>query len=120
MSNPFQNIGKNALYLSAVGVLSVVLVKAVVRSQRDAKYKPEALINGGDPNSDGYYDNLAQVKPGFPIPKRRAQADDEYDLELSDAATTRKSKYEAGGVSAMTRKRGDRLSLFSRNRNNDD
>lgn len=118
MSNPFGNIGRNVLYISAVGVFSVVVVKAIVRSQRDAKYKPQALINGENNNDESYYDNLAQVKPGFPIPKKK-QASDEFDLELSEAATTRKSKYEAGGISAMTRKRGDRLGLFSR-RNDDE
>lgn len=113
MSNPFGKVGRTVLYVSAVGVFSVVVVKAIVRSQRDAKYKPHELIDGQGNRNDGYYDNLAQVKPGFPIPKK-TQASDEFDLELSEAATTRKSKYEAGGISAMTRKRGDRLGFLNR------
>lgn len=115
MSNPFKNIGKNLLYISGVGVLSLVIVKSIVRARRDAKFKPHALVGDEASSAQDYYDNLAQVKPGFPLPKK---LDKDEEFSIVDAATTRKSKYEAGGVSAVTRRRGDRLGFLDR-RNND-
>lgn len=59
--------------------------------------------NNGKDQAMGYYDNVALVKPGFPLP--RGQQSDEGE---------RKSEYEGSGMSVMSRKRGDKLGFMNR------
>ncbi|CAI4038242.1 SMKI04G5845 [Saccharomyces mikatae IFO 1815] len=112
MSNPFQNIGKNLLYISAAGITSIFIVKTIVKSRRDAKFIPKARGNSDEMNERDYYDNLAQVKPGFPLPKHGDNSIDNSE----DHGLARKSKYEGSGLSAVTRKRGDKLGFLDRRR----
>ena len=63
-------------------------------------------------NERDYYDNLAQVKPGFPLPKHGDNSIDNSE----DHGLARKSKYEGSGLSAVTRKRGDKLGFLDRRR----
>lgn len=89
--------------------LSIYTIKYINTKRRDDKYKPEARITDRMKSSDkkwDYYDNLAHIKPGFPIKDPRDMAN-ESDFK-------RKSKFEAGGVAAVTRKRGDRLGFWDR------
>lgn len=69
-----------------------------------------------------YYANIAQVKPGFPLPKPSSNNNNNNngrDLNNKNEHTfQRKSEYEAGGVSAVTRKRGDKLGFWNRRSNN--
>ncbi|CAI1851153.1 hypothetical protein SEUBUCD646_0B04890 [Saccharomyces eubayanus] len=113
MSNPFQNIGKNLLYISAAGIASIYIVKTIVKTRRDAKFTPQARGKNGELKERDYYDNLAQVKPGFPLPK---QANNNADGS-EDHGLVRKSKYEGSGLSAATRKRGDKLGFLDRRGN---
>lgn len=50
-----------------------------------------------------YYDNLAHVKPGFPLPKS----------EQGDGETQRKSEFEGPGMSVLSRRSGDKLGVFN-------
>lgn len=104
---------KNLLYISAAGIASIYVVKTIVKARRDAKFIPKARGNNGEVNEKNYYDNLAQVKPGFPIPK---DGGDNIDCS-EDHQLVRKSKYEGSGLSAVTRKRGDKLGFLDRRRN---
>lgn len=101
--------------ITGVGIGSIYLAKVVIKRRRDAKFQPKAIYSNkpgtmGDlKNKDpsvSYYENLAQVKPGFPIHK-----------DGEDKVPARKSKYEASGLSAVTRKRGDKLGFLDRRRN---
>ncbi|QLQ78227.1 hypothetical protein HG537_0A04740 [Torulaspora globosa] len=105
--NPFQNLGKNIVYVAIGAIASVLVVKAVVRSKREANYSPSAVANHQEDNAKtaGYYDNLAQVRPGFPLPSERPVEPIE-----------RKSEFEGPGMSVLSRKRGDRLGFFDRKR----
>lgn len=92
---------KNAIYLSVFGILSVVLVKSIIRERRDAKFNPHARDAPANRSDVDYYENLAQVKPGFPLP--------------SDASSQeRKSEFEGAGLSYLSRKRGDKLGFLDR------
>lgn len=106
-STPLYSTSKNIIYVSIGAVASVLVVKTVVRSRREAKYSPSVMASSGEDStrSDQYYDNLAQVKPGFPLPKQQ-QAE----------PTERKSEFEGPGMSVLSRKRGDRLGFFDRKR----
>ncbi|CAI4057476.1 hypothetical protein SUVZ_02G4950 [Saccharomyces uvarum] len=112
MSNPFQNIGKNLLYISAAGIASIYIVKTIVKTKRDAKFTPQARGKNEKVQERDYYDNLAQVKPGFPLPK---QVNNSVD-DSKDHGLLRKSKYEGSGLSAATRKKGDKLGFLDRRR----
>lgn len=101
------------MYISAAGIASIYVVKTVVKSRRDAKFIPKARGNNGEANEKNYYDNLAQVKPGFPLPKH----EDDNINSSEDHGLVRKSKYEGSGLSAVTRKRGDKLGFLDRRRN---
>lgn len=101
--------------------ISIYTIKYINNKRRDDKYKPLAMIpnvsNGTNSANEkwDYYDNLAQIKPGFPIrdPRKKLDGNDENEFK-------RKSKYEAGGVAAVTRKRGDRLGFWNRRQNDQD
>ncbi|SJM84388.1 uncharacterized protein ZBIST_1623 [Zygosaccharomyces bailii] len=103
MSNPFQNIGRNAACLLAVAIASVVVVKSTVRNKKEARYSTSATANSSAENSGGYYDNIAQVRPGFPLPQNQNSEHQE-----------RKSVYEGPGMSRASRKKGDKLGFFDR------
>ncbi|CAI4059092.1 Coi1p SKDI_04G5925 [Saccharomyces kudriavzevii IFO 1802] len=112
MSNPFQNIGKNLLYISTAGIASIYIVKTIVKTRRDAKFIPKARGDNGEVSERDYYDNLAQVRPGFPLPKQNGN-----NIDPECHGLVRKSKYEGSGLSAATRKRGDKLGFLDRRRN---
>lgn len=106
--NTFRGLVRNVVYLTATGIASVVIVKSIVRMRRDEQFRPgaaSALPEGGS-SADHYYSNLASVKPGFPLPR------DEQD----DDSFKRKSKYEGNGMSAATRRAGDKLGFLDRRR----
>ncbi|CCK69574.1 Coi1p KNAG_0C04730 [Huiozyma naganishii CBS 8797] len=107
--NPFKHVGKSILYVSVAGILSIYISKSIIRRRREAKFQPNAKMAADehDRNNNTYYDNLAQVKPGFPLPKE------------DGSVPERKSKYEAGGISAVSRKRGDKLGFWDRRRDDD-
>lgn len=90
---------KNILYLTAAGAFSVILVKTIIRSQRDAKFIPLAKDQGAE--GGDYYSNVANVKPGFPLPADAASSD-------------RKSEFEGSGLSYRSRKSGDKLGFWDR------
>lgn len=98
-------LSKNIIYVSIGAVASVLVVKGVVRSRREAQYTPSAMAKHDEEKTktNGYYDNLAQVKPGFPLPSHKQE----------DVAE-RKSEFEGPGMSVLSRKRGDRLGFFDR------
>lgn len=82
------------------------MVKGVVRSRREAQYSPSAVANHEEQSKTaGYYDNLAQVRPGFPLPSQK-----------QTEAIERKSEFEGPGMSVLSRKRGDRLGFLDRKR----
>lgn len=120
---------KTVGYVFFGGAISIYIVKSIIKSRRDAKFKPQAMvIDSGialnqdrDRMIDDYYGNIAQVKPGFPLPKTSSSKDNSNEGSNDENMHTfqRKSKYEAGGVSAITRKRGDKLGYWSRRSNND-
>ncbi|KAK5780125.1 hypothetical protein RI543_002667 [Arxiozyma heterogenica] len=121
----FKTVG----YVFLGGALSIYIVKSIIKSKRDAKFKPQAMIDdyevalnqSKDKMIDDYYANIAQVKPGFPLPKsasNKGNSNGGPNVENAHAFQ-RKSKYEAGGVSAVTRKRGDKLGFWNRRSNND-
>ncbi len=84
---------------------------------QDIEYN-KSLDHERDQFAQDYYSNIAQVKPGFPLPKNALK--DSSDPNATEENTFhRRSKYEAGGVSAITRKRGDKLGFWDR-RNKDD
>ncbi|CCD22599.1 Coi1p NDAI_0A04430 [Naumovozyma dairenensis CBS 421] len=109
--NPFKNIGKNILIISGISIASIYTVKSIVRKRREAKFTPKALAlsrkTAEENTLSDYYDNLAQVKPGFPIPKPK-------DDSSSTNILPRKSVYEASSPSVITRKRGDKLGFLDR------
>lgn len=79
------------------------------------------MIEQGGSNDNfvaDYYANIAKVKPGFPLPQHALKDGSTADKD-DENVFHRKSKYEAGGVSAMSRKRGDKLGFLDR-RNKDD
>lgn len=84
-----------------------MVVKSIVRGRREAKFIPSAMVSSknGEDQALGYYDNVALVKPGFPLPQ--GQQSDEGK---------RKSEYEGSGMSVMSRKRGDKLGFMDRKR----
>lgn len=101
MSNPFQNIGKNALYLCIALTASVVIAKTVIRGEKVSKFNPQTVGEEPATDKDKYYSNLAQVQPGFPLKKQKEEIH-------------RKSEFEGAGLSYVTRKRGDKLGFLDR------
>lgn len=83
----------------------MTVVKGIIRSKKEARYTPPALARGKNDSeqSKEYYDNLADVKPGFPLPK-----------DNPEDQSTRKSQFEGSGMSVLSRKRGDRLGFIDR------
>ncbi|QLL30659.1 hypothetical protein HG536_0A04750 [Torulaspora globosa] len=106
-ANPFKNLGKNVIYVSIGAIASVLVAKRVVRSKKEAQYSPSASANHEEhkAGTEGYYDNLAQVRPGFPLPSQK-----------QTEAIERKSEFEGPGMSVLSRKRGDRLGFLDRKR----
>ncbi|CEP60289.1 Coi1p LALA0_S01e07294g [Lachancea lanzarotensis] len=97
-SNPFNNIGRNTLYLVGGLIVSVFATKKLVSDNKQTQFdrkKAEEITK------ENYYKNLANVKPGFPLPAE----------ELAEA---RKSEFEGRGLSYLSRKGGDRLGFFDR------
>lgn len=115
-------------YLLIGGGISIYIVKSIIKSRRDAKFKPEAMIKDiqydkqldqeRDQFVQDYYSNIAQVKPGFPLPKHALKDSTDPNANESNSFQ-RKSKYEAGGVSAVSRKRGDKLGFWDRGHKDD-
>lgn len=117
---------KTVGYLLLGGGISIYIVKTIIKSRRDSRFKPEELIqqynNSLDSERDqfekDYYSNIAQVRPGFPLPQNALK--DSLDPNATEENTfQRRSKYEAGAVSHVSRKRGDKLGFWDR-RNKDD
>lgn len=95
---------KNIIYVSIGAVASVLVVKGVVKARREAKYSSTGMASSDiSKQSAAYYDNLAHVKPGFPLPNNE-QGEDERQ---------RKSEFEGPGMSVLSRRSGDRLGLFN-------
>ncbi|EDO17303.1 hypothetical protein Kpol_1062p10 [Vanderwaltozyma polyspora DSM 70294] len=89
-----------------------MLVKDNIRSKREASFSTDATATGKK-SGQSYYDNYAQIKPGFPLPKEHTE---NIDSEQS-VSPVRKSKYEGAGNSYMSRKRGDKLGFLDRKNN---
>lgn len=102
LSSLLTSPSRNAACLFAVAVASVVVVKSNVRNKKEARYSPPAVANSAA-NGREYYDNIAQVRPGFPLPQHQKQEQHE-----------RKSVYEGTGMSRESRKKGDKLGFFDR------
>ncbi|SCU83851.1 LAFA_0D06260g1_1 [Lachancea sp. 'fantastica'] len=97
-TNPFNNIGRNTLYLVGGLIVSVFLTKKLVSDNKQTQFdrmKADAITK------ENYYKNLANVKPGFPLP-------------AEDSAESRKSEFEGPGLSYLSRKGGDRLGFLDR------
>lgn len=101
MSNPFQNIGRNAACLTVVAIASVIAVKSNVRNKKEANYAPPARATSNQSKLNDHYDNIAEVRPGFPMKEEGERRE-------------RKSIYEGPGLSRETRKKGDKLGFFDR------
>lgn len=89
----------------------------MIRKQRADKFNPnvktEQEFKPERSYEDDYYSNVGQIRPGFPIPKKQASR---FEME-DDEHIERKSKYEGPGLSALARKRGDKLNYFARRKN---
>lgn len=96
------NNRKNVIYLSLTAIAGVIVAKTMIKERRISQFSPHMR---GLPQEDSstYYDNFAQVKPGFPLPQTGESAGYE-----------RKSEFEGSGLSYMSRKRGDRLGFLDR------
>ncbi|CCF58522.1 hypothetical protein KAFR_0E03710 [Kazachstania africana CBS 2517] len=105
-ASPFRTVGKSVLYAFGIGIAAIFISKSIIRDRRDKHFITAARVmkdNEDDKNRD-YYDNVALVRPGFPLPR------EEQTLK-------RKNRYEGTGVSAATRKRGDKLGFWDRRNN---
>ncbi|KAH3900265.1 uncharacterized protein SCODWIG_01727 [Saccharomycodes ludwigii] len=124
-----KTVAKGVGYLTAVGILSVFISKAIINRRRDEQFKPAVRSKGKLDNkkdtedtdediNEKYYANLANVKPGFPLPNQQSQQreqNESVNLPLQNKKENqRKSEFEGAGLSYLTRKRGDKLGFFSR------
>ncbi|CUS21840.1 LAQU0S04e01992g1_1 [Lachancea quebecensis] len=100
--NPFQNIGRNLLYLIGGLAVSVYVTKKLTRANKVTQFD---RMQEKAKNEEEYYKNLAHVRPGFPI-------------TADGSKEARKSEFEGSGLSYLSRKGGDRLGFLDR-KNND-
>lgn len=77
------------------------MVKSQVKNKKEAKYVPPARATSNQWKSDDHYDNIAEVRPGFPIKGEGERRE-------------RKSAYEGPGISRESRRKGDKLGFFDR------
>ncbi|CCH58063.1 hypothetical protein TBLA_0A02640 [Henningerozyma blattae CBS 6284] len=119
MVNPFRKVGKTVLYVTLLGVGAVAISKTIIRSRRDSKFKPYAISGenqlGNKDEVKDYYNDIAHIKPGFPLPKDYSN-DSKNDESDRNVQFTRKSEYEGGGLSVLSRKGGDKLGFWDRRR----
>lgn len=101
MSNPYQNVGKNIVYLCTSLTASVIIVKTLIRDRKASTFSPQQIAKEKQDGDYDYYSNIAEVRPGFPLKK-------------ADAASETNTGFEGTGLSYMTRKHGDRLGFLDR------
>ncbi|SCU95039.1 LAME_0F10440g1_1 [Lachancea meyersii CBS 8951] len=101
--NPFKNIGRNTLYLVGGLIVSVFVTKKLVNSNKQIQFD---RMQAEEITKENYYKNLANIKPGFPLP-------------AEDSSDVRKSEFEGRGLSYLSRKGGDRLGFLDRRSGSD-